>query len=116
MYDLLIRNVEGAKDPDKPNNEWCIDACAIQQLGPDVLNNTRTEFIQMLTQDETINNLRVDKPSHFVKKNNVLFRVLPNNDDVKHVVVPVNIRLKILSVAHDSCFGGHMELKKLTSE
>ena len=83
----------------------------IQQPEPDARDITRTEFIHMQTQDETMNNLHVDKPSQFVKKNNVLFRILPKNDD-KQVVVPVNIRLKILSVAYDSCFGGYMGFKK----
>ena len=73
MYDLLIGNIEGPKNLDKPNNERCIDACAIQQPEPDVLNITRTEIIQMQTQDETINNLHVDKPSQFVKKKMFFF-------------------------------------------
>ncbi len=96
----------------------------------DVNNITRNELVDLQRQDVTLTKLyegaihvtdegelNEDRVEYYLH-NGVLFRKWRNRDDItdgcfiKQIVVPVQLRAKVLHMAHDRSFAGHLGVKK----
>ena len=85
---------------------------------------TKEELQKLQEEDESLQKLVENKnvmhyngyTVSFKKKNGILFRLRQanegNKNPVKQILVPMSLRKKVMSVAHDSIFGGHMGIRK----
>ena len=138
QYDLVIGNVPGAREPFKPNNEWemvgAVQTTAQKKLGKqiqplkvkecDVTEISSEEMSELQKQDESLKRLWNKKyvrttgesKSCFWVENDVSRRSFPNpkvnsGNPVQQVVVPSELRSKVMALAHDSILG-HLGSKR----
>ena len=139
LYDLVIGNVPGAREPFRPNSEWEM-AGAMQtraqskkpkQIQPlkvkesDVMEISVEEMSKLQRQDESLKRLWDKKEvktvgeskSWFWVENDILRRSFSNpkvncGNPVQQVVVPSGLRNKVMALAHDSILGGHLGTKR----
>ena len=143
LYELVIRNMPGAREPYKPNSEWEMVG-AVQsraqkkndeQSQPlkvnesEVAELTAKEMAELQRKDGSLKrllNMKGVKPAGEVKlwfwiENNVLCRSYTNpkvncRNPVQQVVVPSVLRSKVLALAHDSIIGGHLRTRQTTDK
>ena len=137
IYDLLVGNVPSARNPDDPDMTAMVGAVttralAIQEVRhkpltvPDTPKHTgvdREELIRLQQDDEAIKRMgetmsenRAERTSFFEKRDGIVYRVY--NDatrggaNVRQVVLPESLRKYVMSLAHDTTIGGHLESRR----
>ncbi|XP_033730041.1 uncharacterized protein LOC117319318 [Pecten maximus] len=138
VYDVLIGNVQGAKEPDIPDVVAAVQTRAQireQQQGtkplkvPPLLKEvaSRTDMIQAQMDDQSLKNLHdlarqgkiKETPngnvSCFTYRKGLLYRKIEKLGEITHqVVVPSPFREAVLQLAHDGIMAGHMGIKRTT--
>ena len=143
LYDLIIGNVEGAREPRDPNPEWeeggametraqkkktmgnrplKVKDCQDEDITPE-------EYLKRQQEDRSLDRLRSSEErrqqgksiSWFQTEGGILYRMFQNphvnsGNPVKQVVVPKILRTRVMSLAHDSILGGHLGVKKTTDK
>ena len=139
LYDLVIGNVPGAREPFRPDNEWEMVGAVqtraqkkqnklIQPLKvkeSEVTEISAEEMSKLQKQDESLKRLWDKKDvkiageskSWFWVENDILRRSYSNpkvncGNPVQQVVVPSELRGKVMALAHDSILGGHLGTKR----
>ena len=143
LYDLIIGNVEGAREPRDPNPEWeeggametraqkkktmgnrplKVKDCQDEDITPE-------EYLKRQQEDRSLDRLRSSEERRqqgksiawFQTEGGILYRMFQNphvnsGNPVKQVVVPKILRTRVMSLAHDSILGGHLGVKKTTDK
>lgn len=144
LYDVIIGNIEGAREPFKPDLSYRVSVVTRQQAKakekpypklkvPDTLDHVSTEDIKQAQQsDQSLSKIRqyvkegkmFKKPngttvSYKVKKT-LLYRQFqsPNVEKGKtfcQLVVPVAFRGNVMKLAHESLMAGHLATRRTVS-
>ena len=144
IYDLIIGNVPGARPADEPDPTWQ-EACAVTtrsqakkdgevtplkvpsyQESPIV---DKQKLKQMQSEDESLQKywdqgdvlVKGQAEISFEVKSGILYRIYKHpfvngGKPVKQVMVPKQLRPRIMEVAHGSIMGGHLGIKKTTDK
>ena len=144
IYDLIIGNVPGARPADEPDPIWQ-EACAVTtrsqakkdgevtplkvpsyQESPIV---DKQKLKQMQSEDESLQKywdrgdvlVKGQAVISFEVKSGILYRIYKHpfvngGKPVKQVMVPKQLRPRIMEVAHGSIMGGHLGIKKTTDK
>ena len=139
LYDLIIGNLPDARDPNDANEKWCVPVAVVTRAqarketqqpqplivakGANNLSITKEELIRLQEEDESLAKfkgieeiVRNGFGVGYEKKGGVLYRMRRRVDGEeapnKQILVPKNLRRKVMEIAHDSIFGGHMGVKK----
>ena len=144
IYDLIIGNVPGARPADEPDPTWQ-EACAVtmrSQAKKDgevtplkVPSYQETPIVdkqklkQMQSEDESLQKywdrgdvlVKGQAEISFEVKSGILYRIYKHpfvngGKPVKQVMVPKQLRPRIMEVAHGSIMGGHLGIKKTTDK
>ena len=144
IYDLIIGNVPGARPADEPDPTWQ-EACAVtmrSQAKKDgevtplkVPSYQETPIVdkqklkQMQSEDESLQKywdrgdvlVKGQAEISFEVKSGILYRIYKHpfvngGKPVKQVMVPKQLRPRIMEVAHESIMGGHLGIKKTTDK
>ena len=139
LFDLVIENISGARNPDDlvPDVKTCAAAVTRAQaqkdntIKPFVTKDvtaptsiTKDELVKLQQEDTTLEK-HVDLKD-VVRKGNydikyekctgILYRIRSRVDGLgecsKQIMVPKTLKRKVMEVAHDSIFGGHLVIKK----
>ena len=137
ICDLVIGNVEGARNPDDPDTSVVVGAATTR--AQDAKNGKsktlavpkmeghvgvdRSELIKLQNEDEEIQDMirstspktKGRKTVFFEKKNGVVYRIYKDDATeatLKQVMLPKSLRKYVMSVAHDSIKGGHQGIRK----
>ena len=136
ICDLVVGNVDGARNPDDPE-DWMVGAATTRaQAGreeekkvlkvPKVERHggvDRKELIRLQEEDQAIMKLadatepkkRGNKSARFEKRQGVIYRIYEDGSQgtcVRQVVLPQRLRNYVMSIAHDSIMGGHQGIRK----
>ena len=139
LFDLVIGNIPGARNPDGPVSgvETCAAAVTRAQARKDITVKplvtkevtaqtfiTKNELAKLQQEDTTLEKCAdledaVRQGNHeikYEKRRGVLYRIRNRVDRLgkcsKQIMVPKTLRRKVMEVAHDSIFGGHLGIKK----
>ena len=139
LFDIIIGNVPGARRSDDPNPEWGVvmevATRAQARSGKDpkpleireVTDKTsinKKDLIKMQEEDPTLQKLKQLKGTEtrkgyvvsYEKRGGIWYRIRQRKDDVRdprwQILVPKSLRERVMGVAHDSLFGGHLGVKK----
>ena len=139
ITDLIIGNIPDARDPNDANEKWCVPVAAVTRAlarketqhpqplivakGANNLSITKEELIRLQEEDESLAKfkgieaiVRNGYGVGYKKKGGVLYRMRRKVDGDespnKQILVPKKLRRKVMEIAHDSIFGGHMGVKK----
>ena len=135
LFDLVIGNIPGARNPDNPvpGVETCAAAVTRAQARKDITvkplvtaqtSITKNELVKLQQEDNTLEkyaNLedavrKGDYEIKYERLRGVLYRIRNRVDGLgecsKQIMVPKTLRRKVMEVAHDSIFGGHLGIKK----
>ena len=139
LYDLIIGNVHGARDPEDPDLEWeereAVETLDEKKEDRDVKSlktaecqdteATTVNYLKMQGEDVSLNRLRRmtgirrkrNSMSWFQTEKGILYRVFQSprvnkGKPVKQVVLPRVLRAHVTALAHESDRGGHLEAKK----
>ena len=139
LFDLVIGNIPGARNPNDPvpGVETCATAVTRAQARKDItvkplvtkdvaaqISTTKNELVKLQHEDNTLEkyaNLedavrKGDYKIKYKKRRGVLYRIRNRVDGLgecsKQIMVPKTLRRKVMEVAHDSIFGGHLGIKK----
>lgn len=145
LYDLIIGNIKGARDPNSPDDNWEANTVQTRQQVrnlqkpyislkvPEAVKDVSPEDIKNEQQsDATLKKLHVlaqegkeiiSKNKSVVKylqKNGILYRQfksdkVQNGKDFNQLVVPVKYRDIVLKLAHESVLAGHMSTARTVS-
>ena len=144
IYDLIIGNVPGARPADKPDPTRQ-DACAVTTRSqakkdgevtplkvPSYQENSivdKQKRKQMQSEDEILRKywdrgdvlVKGQAEISFERKSGILYRIYKHpfvngGKPVKQVMVPKQLRPRIMEVAHGSIMGGHLGIKKTTDK
>ena len=139
LFDLVIGNISGARNPDNPvpGVETCAAAVTRAQalkhitVKPLVTKEvtaqtsiTKNELAKLQQEDNTLEKYadledavrKGDNEIKYEKRRGVLYRIRNRVDGLggysKQIMVPKTLRRKIMEVVHDTIFGGHLGIKK----
>ena len=139
LFDLVIGNIPGARNPDDPvpGVETCAAAVTRAQARKDITvkplvtkevttqaSITKNELAKLQQEDTTLEKYadladavrRGDYEIKYERRGGVLYRIRNRVDGLgecsKQIMVPKILRRKVMEVAHDSIFGGHLGIKK----
>ena len=139
LFDLVIGNIPGARNPDDsvPGVESCAVAVARAQVRKDIAvkplvtkdvtaqtSITKNELSKLQHEDNTLEKYadledavrKGDYEIKYEKRRSVLYRIRNRVDGLgecsKQIMVPKILRRKVMEVAHNSIFGGHLGIKK----
>ncbi|XP_077862642.1 uncharacterized protein LOC144344640 [Saccoglossus kowalevskii] len=140
IYELIVGNVPGARPPDEPDPVWNVSGAGTtraqaQKSGKvkplkvcDVKTGahvTKDKLIDMQQADTSLkkyyNKREPEVKGHhtteFQVYGGLIYRVyrdrsVPGGKTVCQVVVLKLLRTRVMEIAHDSIFGGHMRIKK----
>ena len=144
IYDLIIGNVPGARSADEPDTTWQ-EACAVTtrsqakkggEVSPLKVPSYQESPIvdkeklkQMQNEDESLRKywdrgdvlVKGQAEIFFEVKSGILYRIykhpfVTGGKPVKQVMVPVQLRPRMMAVAHGSIMGGHLGIKKTTDK
>ena len=142
VYDLIIGNVEGARNADVPDPHWDVERCAVttrrqaktegqtiplqmaEEVDLAVINPEKLKELQEV--DPTLHRYRNKeepvmmrgKEIAFVTRKGILYRQCEPQADEKpvlQVVVPWCLRRQIMQIANDSILGAHLGTGKTLS-
>ena len=129
LFDLIIRNVSGARRSDDPNLKWgavTAEATRAQARSgkdpkplkmkevTDTMWINRKNLVKMQKEDPTLQKLKQLKGTKtrkgyvvsYEKQGGIRYRIRQRNDDVgdhrKQILVPKSLRERVMGVAHDS--------------
>ena len=139
LYPLIVGNIPGARAPDDPDETWCVEAAAVTRS--QAKRSTESKPLKVaeatnqmaVTKDELIK-LQGEDPSllkyvtmeaplvkngreiSYIKRKGILYRITKNIDvgekELKQILVPKDLRKKVMEIAHDTMLAGHMGVKK----
>ena len=139
LFDLVIGNIPEARNPDDPVSgmETCAAAITRAQARKDITvkplvtkevttqtSITKNELAKLQQEDTTLEKYadledavrRGDYEIKYERRKDVLYRIQNRVDGLgecsKQIMVPKTLRRKVMEVAHDSIFGGHLAIKK----
>ena len=139
MFDLVIGNIPGARNLDDPvpGVETCAAAVTRAQSWNDATikplvakdvtaqtSNTKDELAKMQQGDTALEKYmdlkdavrKRDYEIKYEKHRGILYRIRSRVEGLgewsKQIMVPKPFRKKVMEVAHDSIFGGHLGIKK----
>ena len=139
LFDLIIGNVPGARGPGDPNPEWGVVAAVVTRAQAreskepkplkvkDVTKEMavdKEELIKLQEEDTTLERFKKLKGAEirkgyvisFEKHGGIWYRMRQRKGDPgetrKQILVPKSLRERVMGVAHDSLFGGHLGVKK----
>ena len=139
LFDLVIGNIPGERNPDDPvpGVETCAAAVTRAQAQKDITvkplvakevttqaSITKNDLAKLQQQDTTLEKYadladavrRGDYEIKYERRRDVLYRIRNRVDGLgecsKQIMVPKILRRKVMEVAHDSFFGGHLGIKK----
>ena len=139
LFDLVIGNIPGARNPDDsvPGVETCAAAVKRAQDRKDITvkplvtkdvtaqtSITKNELAKLQQENNTLEKYsdledavkKGDYEIKFEKGRDILYRIWNRVDGLgeclKQIMVPKILRRKVMEVAHDSIFGGHLRIKK----
>ena len=138
LIDLIIGNVPGARKPNDPNPEWEVVAATVTRAQARKLGNRKPlkvkeatskmavdkEELVRLQEDSTLQKFKEAKGTEtgkgyritYEKRGGIWYRIRQRKYEVgdtrKQILVPKSLRAKVMEVALDSLFGGHLGVKK----
>ena len=139
LFDLVIGNIPGARTPDDPvpSVETCAATVTRAQARKDITvkplvtkevttqaSITKNELAKLQQEDTTLEKYayladavrRGDYEIKYERRRGVLYRIRNRVDGLgecsKQIMVPKILRRKVMEVAHDSIFGGHLGIKR----
>ena len=139
VADLIIGNITGAREADNSDTEWKLAAAAITRArarqGDNVkalnvkqissrFSVSRKKLCKLQSEDDELKAFseKKDLTKHgefevkFEKRQGILYRIRRRIDGLgetwKQIMVPKGLRIRVMEVAHDSLFGGHLGVKK----
>ena len=139
LFDLIIGNVPGARRPDDPNPKWSTSAAVATRAQERANEGSKPLNVQevaskVAVSKEDLMRWQEDDPSLrkfqdmkeevnrgkyvvvYKKLKGILYRVRQRKDipgeTSKQILVPKLLRTRVMEVAHDSMFGGHLGVKK----
>ena len=139
VADLIIGNITGAREADNPDPEWKLAAAAITRARAGQEDNvkalkvkeissrfsvSREELCKLQNEDDELKTFSKEKDlakrgefeMKFEKRQGILYRIRRKIDGLgetwKQIMVPKSLRIRVMEVAHDSIFGGHLWVKK----
>ena len=139
LFDLIIGNVPGARRSGDPNPEWgVVTAVATRAQArsgkdpkplkmkevTDKMSINKKDLIEMHEEDPTLQKLKQLKGTEtrkgyvvsHEKRGEIWYRIRQRKDGVgdprKLILVPKSLRERVMGVAHDSLFWGHLGVKK----
>ena len=132
IYDLIIGNINGAREPNSPDPEWTVNAVqtrqqvrnqskpysslkvpeAIEDINPkDIIaeqqnDSTLRKLYSLAEEGKTITS-RGDASVSYLKKNDILYRKfqsrkVQNGKEFTQLVVPLIYRRMVMKLAHES--------------
>ena len=138
LFDLIIRNVPGARRLDDPKPKWgVVTAVATRTQArsgkdpkplkmkevTDKMSINKKDLIKTQEEDPTLQKLKQLKGTEtrkgyvvsYEKRGGIWYRIRQKKDDVgdprKQILVPKSLG-GVMGVAYDSLFGGHLGVKK----
>ena len=139
VADLIIGNITGAREADNPDPERKLAAAAITRArarqGDNVkalnvkevssrFSVSREELCKLQSEDDELKAFSKKKDFtkrgefevKFEKRRGILYRIRRRIDELgetwKQIMIPKSLRIRVMEVAHDSIFGGHLAVKK----
>ena len=139
LFDLIIGNVPGARRLGDPNSEWGVVTAVATRAQPpsdkdpkplkmkevtDNMSINKKDLMKMQEEDSTLQKLKQFKGTEtrkryvvsYEKRGRIWYRIRQRKDDVgdprKQILVPKSLKERVMAVAHDSPFGGHLGMKK----
>ena len=136
---LIIGNITGAREADNPDPKWILATAAITRARARQGDNVKAlnvkeiscrfsvsweELCKLQSKDDELKafsrkkNLtkRGEFEVKFEKRQGILYRIRRRIDGLretwKQIMVPISLRIRVMEVAHDSIFGGHLGVKK----
>ena len=140
LFDLVIGNIPGARNPNDPvpGVEKCAAAVTRAQARKDITvkplvtkevtaqtSITKKELAKLQQEDNTLEKYadledavtKGDYEIKYKKRSGVLYRIRNRVNGLgecsKQIMVPKTLRRKVMEIAHDSIFGGHLGIKKI---
>ena len=137
--DLIIGNITGAREADNPDPEWKLAAAAITQARARQGDNlkalnvkkissrffvSREKLCKLQSEDDELKAFSKKKDltkrgefeAKFEKRQGILYWIRRRIDGLgetwKQIMVPKSLRIRVMEVAHDSIFRGHLGEKK----
>ena len=135
LFDLVIGNISGAQNPNDPVpgvETWATAVTKAQArkdatIKPLVTKDlraqtsiTKNELAKLQQEDITLEKYvdmkyavrKADYEIKYEKRRGILYRIRNRVDEIgecsKQIMVPKTLRRKVMGVAHDSVFGGHL--------
>lgn len=145
MYDLIIGNIKGARDPSRPDQSWEVNAVQTRQQVrkihqpypplkvPEAVKDISPDDIKMAQQqDVSLRKVRLladegkeltgrgSSKVSYIQKNGLLYRKfmsakVQNGKEFTQLVVPAKFRQTVLKLAHESILAGHMSAARTLS-
>ena len=139
LFDLIIGDVPGPGRSDDPNPEWGVVTAVATRAQTssgkdprplkikevtDKLSINKKSLIKMQEEDPTLQKLKKLKRTEtrkgyvisYEKRGGIWYRIRQRKDVVgdprKQILLPKSLRERVMRVAHDSLFGGHLGVKK----
>ena len=139
VADLIIGNITGAREAYNPDPEWKLVAAAITRArarqGDNVkalnvkeissrFSVSREELCKLQSEDDELKAFSKKKDltkrgefeAKFEKRQGILYRIRRRIDALgetwKQIMVPKSLRVRVMEVAYDSIFGGHLGVKE----
>ena len=139
LYPLIIGNIPGARALNDSVETWCVEAAAVTgsearkrtELKPlkvaeatNLMALTKDMLIHLQEEDPSLSKyitkeaplVRNGKEISHEKRKGILYRITKRVDiekeKLKQILVPKDLKKKVMEVAHDTMLAGHMEVKK----
>ena len=139
VFDLIIGNVPGARKPNDLNPEWGVVAAAVTRAQARERGKSKPlkvkkvtsrmavdkeELVRLQEEDSTLQKFKETKETvtikgyriSYKKRGRIWYRVRQRKDEVeytrKQILMPKLLRAKVMEVAYESLFGGHLGVKK----
>ena len=139
LFRLMVGNVPGARKPNDPNPEWEVVAAAVTRAQARERGNPKPlkvkemtskmvvdkeDLVRLQEEDSAWQKLNATKETETrkryrvacEKRRGIWYRIREQKNEVgntrKQILVPKSLREKVMEVAHDSLFGGHLGIEE----
>ena len=122
VYELIIGNVEGAREPNDPDLNWDRTENNMEVKHTESIISADKDEEESITKDDLIKLQKADSiieskisnnSKDYVVEDDVVYRIDMNTENQnKQVVVPEKLRNSILKLGHESKMSGHLGNKK----
>ena len=140
LYQLIIGNILGARAPDDPDETWCVEATAVTRSqarktteskplkvaeATNQMSVTKNKLIQFQREDPSLLKymtketplVKNGKEINHENQKGILYRITKRVDvgkeKLKQILVPKDLRKKVMDVVHDTMLAGHTRVKKM---